>query len=227
MKKRLDENGEEIEGLNIPMSVGPRKDDTDKAGVPCMVFDIMVNPTVVRDAVEDNVGKNKDFLCQLAIQSLEQKYKLSLDRRYKLPKLKVHGELQEQYIQDRKNMPKIEEVSIKKAAPKQSNKPTQPPKVVKEDTKFAYDIGWEVSSASGEICPDIEWLYPRGEYVEPMHRPADNVSAVLISAEVEGVHSSDVVVKISPFRCQVRNLTCVKCLWRIVIVSTMFYLFLD
>ena len=204
MKKRLDENGEEVEGLNIPMSVGPRRDDTDKAGVPCMVFDIMVNPTVVKDAVEDQVGKNKDFLCQLAIQSLEQKYSLSLDRRYKLPKLKAHGELQQQYIQDRKNMPKIEEVKSKKSS-KAASKPVVAPMVVKDDVRFLYDIGWETLENCGEIASDISWGYPRGEYVEPLVTPDDIVTAVLIVAEVEGVNAADVSVKVSPFRCQVKS----------------------
>lgn len=206
MKKRLDADGQEVEGLNIPMSVGPRKDDQDKAGIPCMVFDIMVNPTVVKDAMEDQVGKNKDFLCQLAIQSLEQKYKLSLDKRYKLPKLKVLGELQQQYIQDRQKMPKIEEISSKKAPSKSTAKPVDKPTIIKDDVKFVYNIGWETVSSIGEICHDMPWAYPRGEYVDPLETPNGDVTAVLINAEVESISPADLAVKISPFRCQVRKL---------------------
>mmetsp|Transcript_24890 Transcript_24890/g.41478 ORF Transcript_24890/g.41478 Transcript_24890/m.41478 type:complete len:714 (-) Transcript_24890:90-2231(-) len=112
MKKKLNENGEEIEGMNIPMSVGAPRSDQDKKGEACIVYDIIVNPVVVKEATADKTGKYRDFICQLGMQYLEQKYKEDLDKRYKLPKLKYMGpEIVSQYIQDRKAMPKIEEVS--------------------------------------------------------------------------------------------------------------------
>jgi hypothetical protein len=48
--------------------------------------------------------------------------------------------------------------------------------------------------------------FPRGEYVEPLELPEQTVTGVVVSAEVEGVVSSDVTVKLSPYRCQVRLL---------------------
>lgn len=205
IKKRLDDNGEEIEGLNIPLSVGPPRTSEDKTGAPCVVYDIMVNPKVVTNAQEDKVGKDKDFLCQLAIQSLEQKYSISLDRRYKLPKLKVFGELQQQYIQDRKKMPKIEELDSNKASSKSSSskKVLIAPTVVKDDVKFVYLMGWEVRGKNGEISPEFPWKYPLGEYVEPLHVPDEAVSGILLLAEVELLSLKDVIIKASPFRCQV------------------------
>lgn len=102
MKKRLDESGQEVEGLNIPMSVGPGRPCTDKAGEMCVVFDIIVSPSVLSQAKEDATGKYRDFVCQLAIQSAENKHKMPLDYRYKLPKgLKYIGQVQSQMIQDR------------------------------------------------------------------------------------------------------------------------------
>ena len=92
LKKKLDASGEEVEGMNIPLSVGPRRFDKDKSSVQCHVYDVIVNPTVIADVVEDITGKKRDFLCQLALQGLEQKYKEQLDKRYKLPKLKYLGE---------------------------------------------------------------------------------------------------------------------------------------
>ena len=112
-KKKLNEEGEEVEGLNIPMSVGLARNETTKDGSPCLVHDIIVNPNVITEARQDLTGKYRDFLCHLAIQCLEQKFAYSLDAKYKLPKLKYKGQVQSQRIQDRKNMPSIVEIDSK------------------------------------------------------------------------------------------------------------------
>lgn len=109
------------------MSVGVGRMEVDKKGVECEVYDIVVNPDVVHDVVEDATGKFREFICQLGIQCLEQKYKMELDKRYKIPKLKYMGDVDaipQQYIQDRKNMPKIEEVAGKKNASSSSSSST-------------------------------------------------------------------------------------------------------
>lgn len=139
IKKRLAEDGSEVEGMNIPMSVGQARTGADNKGVVCTVYDIIVNPNVLADSLQDKTGKYRDFVCQLGMQYLEQKYQpLQLDRRYKLPKLKYMyttyktadsgsvgtsqpgvpvgegsekiGVIETQRIQDRKKQPKIEEV---------------------------------------------------------------------------------------------------------------------
>jgi hypothetical protein len=47
MKKKLNDEGEEVEGLNIPMSVGPGRPCADKAGVESIVYDVIVSPVVL------------------------------------------------------------------------------------------------------------------------------------------------------------------------------------
>jgi hypothetical protein len=112
IKKKLNKDGEEIEGINIPISVGMPREEKDKKEQFCLIYDLIVNPEVIEECVADKTGKYRDFICQLGIQSLEQKYHEELDKKYKLPKLKYFGSIiQEQLIQDRKKMPKIEEVS--------------------------------------------------------------------------------------------------------------------
>lgn len=115
--------------MNVPLSVGPQYKDTDNKGVDCFVYDIIVNPKVLEDAKGDETGQYRDFLCHLAIQSVEQKYPKhgNLDRQYKLPKLKYMGaHVQSQYIRDRKSIPKIEEVSAKGSIPSSgTSKPVQ------------------------------------------------------------------------------------------------------
>ena len=100
--------------MNVPLSVGPQYLESDHAGIECIVFDIIVNIKVIEDCIEDETGQYRDFLCHLCIQSVEQKYPAlgTLDRQYKLPKLKYMGAIiKSQYIRDRKNVPKIQEVS--------------------------------------------------------------------------------------------------------------------
>ena len=114
-KTQLMEDGTEQEGVNIPMSVGPPKPDKDKSGKSCLVFDMIVNPEVVKDSKEDKTGGFRHFLCEIAIQRIENKYKTELDRRYKLPKMKYKGKPTSQRI--RKEMkPTIEVVDPEQAA---------------------------------------------------------------------------------------------------------------
>lgn len=111
--------------MNVPLSAGPQYKSTDNKGLDCFVYDIIVNPKVLDESKDDTTGQYRDFLCHLAIQSVEQKYpKLgNLDRQYKLPKLKYMGaSIQSQYIRDRKSVPKIEEVSEKESVPSSGTK---------------------------------------------------------------------------------------------------------
>ena len=207
MKKRLDENGDEIEGLNIPMSVGPAHTGLDHNGATCDVYDIIVNPKVVLEAFEDKTGKEKDFLSQLAIQSVEQKYKISLDKRYKLPKLIVFGELQQQYIQDRKKMPKIEEVSSKKNLPK--NVPNEEKvSLPKVDLKLVTHICWMTKQSNGDdfVPSETPWTHNIGEYVEPLSIVGNDIAGILVTAEVENIIPADIQFSVSPFKLQVINL---------------------
>ena len=66
IKKRLDENGEEVEGMNIPMSVGSPRVGQDSRGEPCVVYDIIVHNNVVAEALADRTGKHRDFVCQVS-----------------------------------------------------------------------------------------------------------------------------------------------------------------
>ena len=176
LKKKLDDQGDEIEGMNIPMSVGPAMEDIDKKGIPCIIYDIIVNPIVITESAADKTGKYRDFICQLGMQYLEQKYSDELDRRYKLPKLQYMGEkIASQFIQDRKNIPKIEEVSTSsnsssssngsRSGNKGSNNKTNVKNVVEAvDKPLSFSSYWltslqsppsSSSPSSSEIC-DVE-----------------------------------------------------------------------
>lgn len=206
LKKRLNEDGEEVEGMNIPLSVGPAKEGKDKSGVPCTIYDVIVNPQVLQDVLEDSTGKHRDFICQLAIQSVEQKYKINLDKRYKLPKIRYLGEITSQMIQDRKNMPKIEEIEVKGSSKtSQPKKPakSEPKPIIKEpDRPVLYTLHWkyednnevlfednsaqvqeyEMKIASSNSAPSNPSSKP---YSEPLTLPDDGVKSFVFRTLID------------------------------------------
>jgi hypothetical protein len=216
LKKKLDADGNEVEGMNIPMSVGTGRLEIDKKGVECEVFDIVVNPDVVHDVVEDGTGKFREFICQLGIQCLEQKYKMELDKRYKLPKLKYMGDneaIPQQYIQDRKNMPKIEEVpGQNKATSSSSSKvkkvavPPPVPEIERDVTPQMRWVGFSSesqdlddkqqlqmlirdcinSSDSPQQCEWTQYTHSPSEYIEPIMNPlSDNIKYIVATIDFQ------------------------------------------
>lgn len=135
MKKKLNENNEEVEGLNIPLSVGPLMTSLDKKNKKCIIVDIVFHPQVFNDIYSANeesfkpsaiINSQQDainfkhFICTLSINSVEKKYKFKINPKYKFMKMKYfHGyeenkehKIPSQWIEDRKGLPKIEEVPI-------------------------------------------------------------------------------------------------------------------
>jgi hypothetical protein len=208
IKKKLNEEGEEVEGMNIPLSVGQAKEGKDKSGVPCTIYDVIVNPQVLTDVLSDATGKHRDFICQLAIQSIEQKYKLNLDKRYKLPKIRYLGEITSQQIQDRKQMPKIEEIEVKGGAggsssstsakaKKMSKDEIKSPVMKEPDRALAFTLHWKYEDNSEVLVEDnssqvqeyeakltmlnsMQLSNPSAKlYTEPLTVPDDGVKSLI------------------------------------------------
>lgn len=218
LKKRLDENGEEVEGMNVPMSVGPAREAKDMSDNECVVYDIIVNPEVIEEASADGTGKYKDFVCQLGMQSLEQKYQEQIAKQYKLPKLKYLGDVVPQRIQDRKNMPKIEEVNgggTKKKSSKTKKedlKPSQP--IILKDFPMKMTWGYSEMDVVEGDCWD-------GRYVEPLMTPAHpfiHLTGIIhLTIQTGELSLKDVNIEISPFKIRVTLpmhkpfITCLPC----------------
>uniref|UniRef100_A0A7S2P774 PIH1 N-terminal domain-containing protein n=2 Tax=Leptocylindrus danicus TaxID=163516 RepID=A0A7S2P774_9STRA len=90
---KLDDEGKEVTGINMPISVGPSRTCLDKAGEKSIAVDCIVNPTILDKINADKSGSYRDFVCQMVIQYVEMKHRKlgQLERKYKLPKMKYHA----------------------------------------------------------------------------------------------------------------------------------------
>mmetsp|Transcript_87045 Transcript_87045/g.246769 ORF Transcript_87045/g.246769 Transcript_87045/m.246769 type:complete len:429 (-) Transcript_87045:99-1385(-) len=106
MKSFTEMDGEE--GCRVPLSVGTAVEDFDKKSEPCVTYDIVANPDIVQECAQTPAFREQ--VVQLCLASLAQKYKIELDPRYKLPKMKYKGsQVQLQRIR-KKGASKIEEM---------------------------------------------------------------------------------------------------------------------
>ena len=75
--------------LRFPLSVSEGRNELDKSGAPCTVYDAVFNDDVVKQAIA--FRRLKVFLVELCLQWVSRKYALSLDPKYKLPHRKYMG----------------------------------------------------------------------------------------------------------------------------------------
>lgn len=215
VKKKLDENGEEVEGMNIPLSAGPARAGKDKSGIDCVIYDVIVNPQVIDDVLADPTGRHRDFICQLCIQSIEQKNKLALDKRYKLPKIRYMGEIQTQLIQDRKNVPNIQDIS---SSPTTTSSNAASAKAVSAaaakiapapvpDKPLKCKLSWR--NVNGETLP-VEYEDPdvgSEQYIPPLVMPDDDVSHIIFTCNfdiLDTIRNDDVKVSLSQYKIKAR-----------------------
>ncbi|CAH0515159.1 unnamed protein product [Peronospora belbahrii] len=92
-KTKLDDKGKEQKGIHVPLSLGAPREVENTMGVSSLAFDVAVNTKAVEDCKVDKTGTFRNFVCELAIEYIDLKYKIKLDGRYKLPRLTYRGKL--------------------------------------------------------------------------------------------------------------------------------------
>lgn len=111
MKSYTELEGEQ--GCRVPLSIGTPVEDFDKKGEPCISYDVVANPEVVEQCSTEPAFREQ--VVQLCLAAVAQKYKIELDARFKLPKIKYKGtSVQLQRIRKKKES-QIQEVDDSKA----------------------------------------------------------------------------------------------------------------
>jgi hypothetical protein len=88
-EKSLPDQGEEM-GIRVPLSVGTGEEDFDKQNTPCVTYDVVLNPASIVAGEDD--PNFKHMVVQLCMGSISQKYKMALNPKYRLPKMKYKYE---------------------------------------------------------------------------------------------------------------------------------------
>jgi hypothetical protein len=99
-RKALDEDtGKEIDGWRLPMAMGELRPCYDKSNNAAIVADCILAPEVVEEMKSDS--NHLHFVCDLVIQAASRKFGHTvfggreLDKRYKLPRMKYVGYVDE------------------------------------------------------------------------------------------------------------------------------------
>ena len=214
-RKRLDAEGKEIEGLNVPVSVGSLRSCTDKAGKPAKAIDVIVSPRIIihqenADSSSDSLlGGNRDFLNQFILQCVEQKCStgtststtpnegfVKIDRKYTLPKLSYQG-----YVDSFTGLPVDKTSEFAEVAKQMVRDVTKQPVIEEVEPPRPTASGSSVSSSEEsdptstlpiECSMSIEaadgTMKPLSEYIEAFNASlgGDAVVSVELSAHSKG-----------------------------------------
>jgi len=112
LKERVEEADESnlTVSYRVPISLGAPRDETDNKGVECRVFDVVVNEQYIDSVTAENAKYQIGFVVSVALQGLEHKYELDLDRNWiMLKNRKSMGTPSPQRIRQKSTNPKLEE----------------------------------------------------------------------------------------------------------------------
>ena len=112
LKERVEEAEEQnlTVAYRVPISLGPPRLEKDNKKTDCQVFDIVVNQTYLSKVEEQGEKYQIGFMVSVAIQGIEDKYQLDLDRNWLMLKnRKAMGKPTTQRIRKKSANPKLEE----------------------------------------------------------------------------------------------------------------------
>ena len=79
------DDSEEVQ-MRIPMSLGPPREDLDKSGEVCTVYDVVFNPEAVEMALREE--EMRQFMMNIAVYQIQQKCKDEVSTDMTFPKVK-------------------------------------------------------------------------------------------------------------------------------------------
>jgi hypothetical protein len=132
-EKSLPDQGEEM-GIRVPLSVGTGEEDFDKQNSPCVTYDVILNPASIIAGEDD--PNFKHMVVQLCMGSIGQKYKIALNPKYRLPKMKYKYEAGS-------SVTRLQRLRVKKES--QIEEVASAPRDIDEGSKpcFAFTITYE------------------------------------------------------------------------------------
>jgi len=131
-----DETGKEVSGWRLPTSMGELRPTFDKGGNAAFAADCILNPEVVRQMNTD--PSHFHFVCDLVIQCASRKFGATLDRRFKTPRMKYAG-----YVDELTSLPIMPETGS-----------TQKPTVAKQRVKGRKSAIVEEVESSSSVVSD-------------------------------------------------------------------------
>ena len=77
-------------GIRIPLSLGEPREDFDRKGNICQVYDVIWNPGTVKKAKTEVLFRSG--MIELAFAYVKEKHKHTLNMRWSIPKMKYKGD---------------------------------------------------------------------------------------------------------------------------------------
>ncbi|TMW60106.1 hypothetical protein Poli38472_000148 [Pythium oligandrum] len=198
-RKQLDEEGKEQEGIHVPLSLGAPREVKDKRGDTALAFDVAVNTQVIEDSKTDKTGSFRNFVCELAIEYIDQKYQVKLDSRYKLPKLTYRGELPppKHYIR-KTQKPIIQEVDGSKKATKSATTKAVAVETPAKTATLQHEL-FDVVGDTRKPCTRVPAVDLNGSALsEEVLRSAGTHLLVLFRFETAVASADDVELELRP-----------------------------
>ena len=165
------ENVEEVQ-MRIPMSLGPPREDLDKSGEVCTVYDVVFHPEAVDGALKE--AEFRSFVMQLTLYQIQQKYKDELSEDMTFPK--VRGNY--------KGIAPLPQFMRKKGTP-----PPPPPGSAEAEAAAVAAKEGEDTATGGNPKPLVEEMAPPA--VESLPAPSYSVEPRQLNATDTATASPD------------------------------------
>ena len=128
------------------------------------MYDVIVNPEVIKEMKADSTGEFRGFLCNLCVQYIEQKYKCTLNGKCKFPRMLYKGDASKpemQYVR-KQQTPAIQEVkeSANKGSASSQKKKVESKRRRRPKAHVKFTLEARYSDGTSSKC-DAALCYPQ------------------------------------------------------------------